>query len=70
MERLNVFATQEEIEDLKTSLKVSGMCLSGGQPMSNPAEEAHRFALAHGLPEITGYYGCDLRTGEFVKAGD
>ena len=44
------------------------MYLSGGQPMSNPAKEAHRFALAHGLPEITGYYGCDLRTGEFVKA--
>jgi hypothetical protein len=68
MERLGVFATDTEIEHLKVALDTSGMYLSGGQPMSNPQKDAHRLALEHGLPEIDGYYGCDLRTGEFVKA--
>ncbi|MGA9860065.1 MAG: hypothetical protein WBQ18_19525 [Solirubrobacteraceae bacterium] len=27
----------------------------------------HRYALAHGLPEIPGYYGANLETGEFLK---
>jgi len=67
MNRLNVFATKEEIEQLKVSVSCSGMFLSGGQPMSEPAKDAHRIALAHGLPEITGFYGCDLQTGEFVS---
>ena len=67
MKRLNVFATADEIKQLRTSIKVSGMCLSGGQPMSNPAQDAHRLALRHGLPEIDGYYGCDLKTGEFLQ---
>jgi hypothetical protein len=31
-------------------------------------EAAHRAALAHGLPEIPGYYGIDLSNGEFVEA--
>jgi len=66
MKRTGVFATKEEIERLKTSLQTSGMCLSGGKPMSNPQQDAHRIALNHGLPEIEGYYGCDLKTGEFV----
>ena len=67
MNRTGVFATKEEIESLKISLQVSGMCLSGGKPMSNPIEEAHRYALKHGLSEIRGHYGCDLRTGEFLS---
>jgi hypothetical protein len=33
-------------------------------------ERTHRAARAHGLPEIEGYYGLDLRTGEFVTEGD
>jgi hypothetical protein len=27
----------------------------------------HRYALAHGLPEIPGYYGANLETGEVLK---
>lgn len=34
----------------------------------SPAERTHERARAHGLPEIQGFYGCDLATGEFVKA--
>lgn len=34
---------------------------------TSPVEAAHRSALSHGLPEIPGYYGIDLRTGEFVS---
>lgn len=65
MKNTGIFATKEEIEDLKTSISVSGMCLSGGVPMSNPEKNCHRLALKHGLPEIKGFYGI-LETGEFV----
>jgi hypothetical protein len=67
MKRLGVFATAEEIETLKGVASAPYLVI-GGQPPPDPAEEAHRIALAHGLPEIEGYYGCDLKTGEFVSA--
>lgn len=67
MKRLKIFATNEEIESIKTELSVSGMFLSGGTPMGNPQKRTHEIALKHGLPEITGYYGIDLKTGEFVS---
>ena len=70
MIRTKVFATKEEIEQLKVSVSVSGMFLPGGQPMGEPQKDAHRLAISHGLPEIKGYYGCDLGTGEFVKPDD
>ena len=28
----------------------------------------HEIALAHGLPEIQGYYGCDLKESEIVES--
>lgn len=61
-----VFATQEEIQTLKNTLNQPYIMVGGHWPKS-PQEVAHSLALAHGLPEIPGYYGCDLRTGEFVK---
>jgi hypothetical protein len=30
-------------------------------------ERCHKIALKHSLPEIKGFYGCDLETGEFVS---
>jgi hypothetical protein len=62
-----VFATKEEIKSLKNSLNTPYIRVGGHWPES-PQVIAHRYALSHGLPEIQGYYGCDLKTGEFVKA--
>ena len=65
IERLNVFATAEEIERIKLLQRASG-AIPG--LFSSSIEAAHRSALAHGLPEIPGYYGIDLSTGELIKA--
>jgi len=62
-----VFATEKEIQTLKDAVNQPYIRVGGHWP-ENPQEAAHKLALSHGLPEIPGYYGCDLRTGEFVKA--
>jgi len=31
---------------------------SGGAPPASPQQKLHSIALAKGLPEIRGYYGC------------
>ena len=70
-----VFATKEEIEAL---CKPHPYLIFGTMPANDKGERlpiesesaqqhCHRLALAHGLPEFDGYYGCDLETGEFVK---
>lgn len=79
MKYLNVFATAAEIEHIKqcanapvmgfTNPAAPGPGVSPVIPFAeSPVQAAHRAALAHGLPEIPGYYGIDLRTGEFVSA--
>lgn len=78
MQRLNIFATEKEIEDIKfcasmpaiaiTNPAAPGPNVSPVIPLnSSPLEAAHAAALAHGLPEFAGYYGIDLRNGEFIK---
>jgi hypothetical protein len=67
MKYLNVFATPEEIQEIKEIAKLPCIMIGNVTPES-PLHACHRIALSHGLPEITGYYGCDLRTGEFVSA--
>lgn len=62
-----VFATAEEIENMKHAATAPFIKIGDHWPKS-AQEVAHDCALKHGLPEITGYYGCDLRTGEFVRA--
>lgn len=65
--RLGVFATPEQVQSIKACAAAPVMFLSGGTPMGgDPVKETHRAALAQGLPEISGYYGIDLRNGEFV----
>jgi hypothetical protein len=61
-----VFATETEIKLLKDTCSQPYIMVGGHWPES-PQKVAHKLALSHGLPEIQGYYGCDLRTGEFVK---
>ncbi|KKM06125.1 hypothetical protein LCGC14_1747100 [marine sediment metagenome] len=82
MERLNIFATKEETERMKKALITarntpviafsSSHALNegglAGQAHKRVAEDCHALALAHGLPEIEGFYGLDCETGEFVKA--
>lgn len=69
MKRLNVFADQKEIAYIKSRMNAPVM-LIGGVDTSRPTaqEAAHKAALKHDLPEITGYYGIDLSTGEFVES--
>ena len=62
MRSLGVFATAEEVDHLKRVLNMPYIVIGG--------VATHRIALAHGLPEIPGYYGCDLRTGELVQADE
>ena len=67
MKRLGIFASKKEIEIMKTACSQPYIRIGGRWPES-PQEICHEIALKHGLPEIKGYYGCDLKTGEFVKA--
>lgn len=76
MTYLGVFATPEEIEDMKQPVPymVFGTVKDANEPggyspvtQRSPQEKCHAYALAHGLPEFSGFYGCDLTTGEFVK---
>lgn len=66
MIRTKVFATPEEIESIKTTASLPVIMIGKSFP-ETALEHAHRCALQHGLPEISGYYGIDLTTGEFVK---
>ena len=77
MVRTNKFATTEQIEELKGLLKTANntpvMRLSSSSPdfateaRNRMMETVHKHALQAGLPEIEGFYGCNLETGEFVK---
>lgn len=64
MIRTGQFVTPEELEGLKVQQQCSGMFLSGGTPMGDPAGEAERLRRKYGLPEG---YGIDLKNGEFVS---
>lgn len=81
MKYLNIFATEEEQEDLKKDLiqaqNTPVIAFSGSHAMRGGLsgdvwqalkEKCHKLALKHGLPEIPGFYGCDLsKNGEFVS---
>jgi hypothetical protein len=77
-----VFADEGEIFELETLAETARntpvIMLSGTDPFGHEPDFAskawgrvtkktHEFALAHGLEEFEGYYGCDLSTGEFIK---
>jgi hypothetical protein len=64
MVRTGVFATEEQVERMKSA----AIMMVGGVTPEDPAKVAHACALEQGLPEIEGYYGCDLKAGEFVRA--
>lgn len=64
MKRLNVFVTPEELDRVKTALSCSGMFLSGGTPMGDPAGEVEDLRKKYNLPEGTGM---DASNGEFCS---
>lgn len=81
MKATGVFATAEEIAELKTlasrAARTPVMALSvadgiAGRGFAATAhkraqQRCHELALAHGLPEIKGFYGAKLDDGEFVE---
>jgi hypothetical protein len=76
MNYTGVKATEEEkaemLELLKTAQSTPVILLGGvdvaGRAVDDMLKRTHEIAMSHGLPEVEGYYGCDLRTGEFVSA--
>lgn len=63
-----VYATADEIKSMKNEHAKPVARIGGVWP--EPEKLTHRIALAHGLPEIRGYYGCDFRDGEFIREKD
>jgi hypothetical protein len=64
MLKTGVFATKEEIALLEKPIPY--LLGSDGVAPRSSLEKCHSMALKHGLPEIPGYYGIDLKTGEFL----
>lgn len=68
MQGTGIYATDEQLEQMRSALKQPYLLGSGGVEPLSPLQVSHNCALAAGLPEIQGYYGCDLKTKEFVTA--
>jgi hypothetical protein len=64
MERTGVFVNAEELEGIRTAHQCSGMFLTGGIPMSDPAWEVEQLRKKYQMPEGTGL---DTGNGEFVR---
>jgi hypothetical protein len=52
--KTGVFATNEEGEAIHRQARIVSMTI-------------HVLARKHALPEIEGYYGIDMKTGEFLR---
>ena len=78
MNYTGVFATTEEIDDLRNLAQAGWMSgdvimvtsvmqgITKDQKTVDAKKACHVIALAHGLPEIKGYYGI-TEEGEFVS---
>lgn len=63
--------TPEQIDQVKAEMNRPVLLMSGGHRIGGddtPQTMVHRFALANGLPEVSGYYGADLSTGKIYQA--
>lgn len=63
MKPTGIFISKEELERVKTAQSVSGMFLSGGIPMGDPAWEVKLLADKYKPPEGSGL---NPQTGEFM----
>jgi len=61
-----LFAFGHENMGLDDPLGLAGPDLAS-MAWKNAKDRLYKYCLAHGLPEITGYYGIDLQTGEVLK---
>jgi hypothetical protein len=76
MRRTGIFATEEEREDIEVmsdrARQTPVITFNVGNPdmvaraWSLVHKRIHMTAMSHELPEITGYYGFDIETGEFI----
>ena len=62
------FITEEEKENLITELKVSGMFLSGGEPMGHPQEYCRKLCEKYNMS--IDKYAINANTGEFIQVED
>lgn len=63
MKGTGILVTKEELERVRTAQKCSGMFLSGGMPMGDPAYEVHLLTKKYTPPEGSGL---NIETGEFM----
>lgn len=66
MKTTGQFLTTDEIESIKRTMKTPLIAIHTGMPRS-PQQRVHDYALAKGLPEIPGYYGASLKSGEIFE---
>lgn len=64
MIRLGKFVTAEELQSVVAEHRRSGMWLSDGTPLGDPAYEVLQLARKYGLPDNSGL---DLSTGEWIS---
>jgi len=57
-----IFVTKEELEQVQTAQKCSGMFLSGGIPMGRPQEIVYDLHKKYNAPAGSGL---NIKTGEF-----
>lgn len=62
MKGTGIFVTKEELENVRTAQKCSGMFLSGGIPMGNPQAEVAELVKKYNPPAGAGL---NIQTGEF-----
>jgi len=63
MKGTGIFVTEEERHRVAVAQSVSGMFLSGGEPMGNPAWEVHLLTKKYNPPLGAGF---NPKTGEFI----
>lgn len=63
MKGTGIFVTEEERKAVETARQCSGMFLSGGMPMGDPAFEVAQLVKKYKPPEGSGL---NIKTGEFV----
>ncbi len=67
MNATNKHATPEQIKRIKAAVNAPLVAIHTGTPRT-ALQVAHDCAIEQGLPEIDGYYGINLETGEFFSA--
>ena len=64
MKHSNIFVTKEELDQVVTAWKCSGMFLPNGTSIGNPEKLVNDLARKYNAPKG---YGLNIKTGEFCK---